>query len=58
MHNTTRQDNLPEIGKRLANEANRREVAEHFPDPSVRKTLEVEVALSDHYDPLLGEVER
>jgi hypothetical protein len=32
-------------------------VAEHFPDPSVRKTIEVAVSLIDHYDKLLGEVE-
>ena len=33
-------------------------MAAHFPDPSVRKTIEVEVSLIDHYDQLLGEVER
>ena len=32
-------------------------MAEHFPDPSVRKTIEVDVSLIDHYDQLLGEVE-
>src|SRR4029453_7957038 len=57
IHNTNSQYNLPEIGKRLANKANRADVAEHFPDPSVRKTIEVDVALIDHYDELLGEVE-
>jgi Transposase len=36
IHNTNSQYNLPEIGKRLANKANREDVAEHFPDPSVR----------------------
>ncbi len=29
----------------------------HFPAPSVRTTIEVEVSLSDHYEKLLGEVE-
>jgi transposase len=48
---------LPEIGKRLANKANQEDVADHFPDPSVRKTIEVDVSLIDHYDQLLGEVE-
>ena len=57
IHNTNSQYNLPEIGKRLANQANREDVAEHFPDPSVRKTIEVDVSLIDHYDQLLGEVE-
>ena len=57
IHNTNSQYNLPEIGKRLANKANREDVAEHFPDPSVRKAIEVDVSLIDHYDQLLGEVE-
>lgn len=30
---------------------------DHCPDPSVRKTLEVDVSLIDHYDTLLDEVE-
>lgn len=48
------QYNLPEIGKKRAYKANREGVEEHFPDPSVRKTIEVEVSLIDHYDTLLG----
>src|SRR5215468_8212477 len=39
IHNTNSQYNLPEIGKRLANHANRADVADHFPDPSVRKAI-------------------
>jgi transposase len=57
IHNTNSQYNLPEIGKRLANKANREDVADHFPDPSVRKAIAVDVSLIDHYDQLLGEVE-
>jgi transposase len=57
IHNTNSQYNLPQIGKRLANKSNREDVAEHFPDPSVRKTIEVDVSLIDHDDKLLGEVE-
>jgi transposase len=57
IQNTKSQSNLPEIGKKLAYKANRAGVEEHFPDPSVRKTIEMDVALSDHYDQLLGEVE-
>jgi transposase len=56
IHNTNSQYNLPEIGKRLANKSNREDVADHFPDPSVRKAIEVDVSLIDHYDQLLGEV--
>lgn len=57
IQNTNSQYNLPEIGKTLAYKANREGVEEHFPDPSVRKTIEVDVSLIDHYDQLLGEVE-
>ena len=57
MQNTTSQYHLPEIGKRLAYKANREGVEEHFPDPSVRKTIEMDVSLINHYDKLLGEVE-
>jgi hypothetical protein len=58
LHNTTSQSHLPELGKRLANQATREAVAEHFPDPRVRKAIAVEVALIDHDDQLLGAVER
>ncbi len=57
IHNTTSQYNLPEIGKKLAYKATREGVEDHFPEPSVRKTIEVDVSLIDHYDQLLGEVE-
>lgn len=57
IHNTNSQYNVPEIGKKLAYKANRGGVEEHFPDPSVRKTIEVDVSLIEHYDKLLGEVE-
>src|SRR5215471_13249498 len=57
IQNTNSQYNLPEMGKKLAYKANREGVADHFPDPSVRKSIEVDVALIDHYDQLLGEVE-
>src|SRR5262245_60852021 len=57
IQNTNSQYNLPESGKKLAYKANREGVGGHFPAPSVRKTIEVEVSLIDHYDQLLGEVE-
>jgi transposase len=57
IQNTNSQYNLPEIGKKLAYKANREGVEDHFPDPSVQKTIEVDVSLIDHYDQLLGEVE-
>jgi transposase len=57
MQTTNSQYNLPEFGKKLAYKANREGVEEHFSDPSVRKTIEIDVALIDHYDHLLREVE-
>lgn len=57
IQHTNSQYNLPEIGKKLASKANREGVEEHFPEPRVRKTIELDVALIDHYDKLLGEVE-
>src|SRR5262245_59975943 len=32
-------------------------IAERFTDPSVKKTVEVDLALVDHYDALIGELE-
>src|SRR5262245_56032875 len=57
IQNTNSQYNLPEFGKKLAYKGNRDGVEDHFPDPSVRKAIEMDVALIDHYDQLLGEVE-
>jgi transposase len=57
IQNTNSHYNLPEISKKLAYQANRESVAEHFPDPSVRKSIAVDVALIDPYDQLLGELE-
>jgi transposase len=57
IQNTNRQYNLPEIGKKLAYKANRDDVAERFPDPAVQKSVEVDLALIDHYDQLLRDVE-
>ena len=57
VQNTNRQDNLPEIGKKLAYKANRGGVAERFPDPAVQKSIEVDLALLGHYDDLLRDME-
>ena len=57
IQNTNSQYNLPELPQRLASKANRTGVAEHFPDPSVRKSIALDLALIAQYDQLLGEVE-
>lgn len=51
------QYNLPPLKKRIAYKANREEVAAHFPDPEVRKSIEVDLALINHYDELLRDLE-
>ena len=57
IQNTNSQDNLPEIGKKLAYKGHRDGVAARFLDPAVQKSVEVDLALIDHYDRLLRDVE-
>src|SRR3990172_4824963 len=57
IQNTTSQYNLPALGKKIAYKANRVGVAERFPDPSVRASIALDLALIDHYDALLTAVE-
>jgi transposase len=57
IQNTHRQDNLPEIGKKLAYKANRDGVADRVPDPAVQKSIEGDLALMGHYDYLLTALE-
>jgi transposase len=55
---TNSQDNLPEIGKKIASKANRDGVAERFADPAVHKSIEVDLSLITYYDQLLTDLER
>jgi transposase len=57
IQNTNSQYNLPEIGKKIAYKANRDGVAERFVDPAVQKSIDVDLALIDHYDRLLRDME-
>ena len=54
---TNSQYNLPEIGQKIADKANRDGVAERFPDPAVQQSIAVDLALLGHYDQLLRDVE-
>jgi transposase len=49
--------NLPELEKKIAYKANREGVTDHFPDPSVRKSIEADLQLLNFYDQLLTELE-
>jgi len=57
IQNTNYQYNLPEFEKRIARKANRAGVAEHFPDESVKKSIELDLKLLDYYDQLLPRLE-
>ncbi len=57
IQNTRAQYNLPAFEKRLAYPGNRDGVVEHFADPSVRKSIEVDVVLIDQYDTLINDLE-
>jgi len=57
VQNTNYQYNLPEIGKRIDRKSNREGVSDLFPDVSVRKSIELELTLLDHYDQLLPRLE-
>ena len=60
IQNTNSQYNLPEFGKKIAYKGNRSDLPARFAvveDPSVRKTIEVDLALIDHYDRLVRDLE-
>jgi transposase len=59
VQNTNSQYNLPPFGKKLAYAANRAElaVAERFTDPSLHKTVEVDLDLIDHLDQSIADLE-
>ena len=57
LQNTNSQDHLSEIGKQIADKANRDGVAERFPEPGVQKNIAVDLALIGHYDQLLRDRE-
>ncbi len=57
IQNTHHQYNLPAPGKRIAYRANREGIGEGFEDASVTKSLEADVALIDHYDAVIRDLE-
>jgi hypothetical protein len=54
---TNSQDNLPESGKKLADKANRDGMADRFPAPAVQKSMAVDLALINHDDRRLTDLE-
>jgi len=57
IQNTNSQYCLPDFEKRIAFKRNREGLAEHFPDPIVRKSMEMDLALIEEHDKQLAEVE-
>ena len=57
IQNTRAQYNLPVFGRKLAYKTNRVGVVEHFADPSVQKSIAVDLALIDQYDALVIDLE-
>lgn len=57
IQNTRAQYNLPAFGRRLAYPANREGVRERFADPSVRKSIDVDLTLVAQYDALITDLE-
>lgn len=59
VQNTNSQYNLPAFGKKLVYAANREElaVAERFTNPSVKKSVEVDLDLVDHLDQSIADLE-
>jgi transposase len=59
IQNEASQYNLPAFAKKLSFAANREElqVADHFRDPSVKLSIQTDLALIDAYDQRIGEIE-
>jgi transposase len=57
IQNTHHQYNLPEPRAKIIYKANREGVADAFEDPSVRKSIEVDFALIQHYDGVIKDLE-
>jgi transposase len=55
--NTHHQYNLPEPTGRIAYKANRVGVAERFPDPDTRKSIEINFQMIESYDSIIRELE-
>jgi transposase len=58
IQNTNSQCNLPEFGHKIAHKVHRQGVAERFSDPSVRRSIEIDIELLDHLDLLIDGLER
>jgi len=57
IQNSNSQYNMLPFGKKIAYKANRTGITDQFQDPSIRKSIEVNLELIDHYERLLKDIE-
>lgn len=57
IQNTRNQYNLPSFEKTISRKNNRGKVVDHFDDPAVQKSMELNLSLIDHYDSILRKTE-
>jgi transposase len=57
IQNTASQYNLPPLGTRVDRKGERDSIPAHFPDPVVRRSIELDLSLIAHYDRLLRTLE-
>jgi transposase len=57
VHSTAIQYNLPEIKVSLTYEGPRSTVSDHFPDPEVKKIVQIDLAMINAYDDVIGALE-
>jgi transposase len=58
IQNTNSQCNLPEFGVKVAYKIHREDICERFEDPCIRRSIEVDLELIDHYSLVIGSLER
>jgi len=58
IQNTASQYNLPPLGTRVDRKKEREQIPAHFPDPVVRRAIELDLSLITHYDGLLKALEQ
>jgi transposase len=58
IHNTANQYNLPPLGVRVDRKGERALIPAHFPDVVVRRSVELDLAMIEHYDSLLARLEQ
>jgi len=58
IQNTASQYNLPPLGARVDRKGERESIPDHFPDPIVRRSIELDLSLIAQYDGLLRTLEQ